>query len=712
MLIAHILRKMLASVGGAGVGGGLQPLPAVQGAGAVGMRAPQFEARGNVNVGPASQLKSIAGQVTSLEDQRGDLCGDPCLTIELSEKKSAAAVWDEENFSVIHLTAVDKNKKEVTRMPSSMSINGEKDYKVLKLHLANAAKQPPSRIPDGIIFGASDTTMSEFSLFPIPLLGKNKADVKAVNKSVKFVDTKKNSWGNLGVNLGVEYTPQELSSLIVTLWTDVFKKMTAGGQDKKSKKVKRLGVNIVVPSYFSQRERIAALYTVKEAGHTPKYVFSRALAAVVGSLRPMQGDSKLLQLTSNVAKRNGGKEPLVIFVHVDNFCTDIGLLSCEGADKANIAGNMLGFERVVLCSSAGSCKVDELVLIGNDKESINASVQREKMLRVPIETVLSDIQSILKNVEKGMVSAILCSGLTADESKKLSSSLDVPFVNLREGDIVAGGCFLAAAELESSKQYIAQEDEGWSILHCLPVGEECITSKIFLREQLYEGGEVKDFEFVEPASRLWKTDIGPARKGRQTLPRFKRSYEWGPIFDTFRKSGAVPPNHYALGWPKLTLVESMMGKPDVELIKEITPLYAKLADGKEVAISECVLSLSIDTNSGTVNISDTRKDSVPKIRSWYWLLLQIGCVVALIIIAVLSLYYYSDIVSAYNYSKDKAWLTDFYEQNAPEKLTNDPLLIKTLMDKHHKKMFVLWRKLQQTYEVKWKPPYSIVEAEL
>ena len=120
LLIAHILRKMLASVGGAGVGGGLQPLPAVQGAGAVGMRAPQFEARGNVNVGPASQLKSIAGQVTSLEDQRGDLCGDPCLTIELSEKKSAAAVWDEENFSVIHLTAVDKNKKEVTRMPSSM----------------------------------------------------------------------------------------------------------------------------------------------------------------------------------------------------------------------------------------------------------------------------------------------------------------------------------------------------------------------------------------------------------------------------------------------------------------------------------------------------------------------------------------------------------------------------------------------------------------
>lgn len=311
-----------------------------------------------------------------------------------------------------------------------------------------------------------------------------------------------------------------------------------------------------------------------------------------------------------------------------------------------------------------------------------------------------------------MVSAILCSDLTADESKKLSSSLDVPFVNLREGDIVAGGGFLAAAELESSKQYIAQEDEGWSILHCLPVGEECITSKIFLREQLYEGGEVKDFEFVEPASRLWKTDIGPARKGRQTLPRFKRSYEWGPIFDTFRKSGAVPPNHYALGWPKLTLVESMMGKPDVELIKEITPLYAKLADGKEVAISECVLSLSIDTNSGTVNISDTRKDSVPKIRSWYWLLLQISCVVALIIIAVLSLYYYSDIVSAYNYSKDKAWLTDFYEQNAPEKLTNDPLLIKTLMDKHHKKMFVLWRKLQQTYEVKWKPPYSIVEAEL
>ena len=249
------------------------------------------------------------------------------------------------------------------------------------------------------------------------------------------------------------------------------------------------------------------------------------------------------------------------------------------------------------------------------------------------------------------------------------------------------------------------------ILHCLPIGEEYITSKIFLREQLYEGGEVKDIEFMEPESRVWKTDTGPPRKGRKTLPKIERVYTWGPVLDIFRKKGAVPPNHYALGWPKLTLVESKEGKSE-EVIKKITPLCSKLDDGKEVAITECTLFLSIDTNSGTANISERSKDSVSNARSWYWLLFQVGCVVALIIIAILLLYYSSDIISAYNYRKDEAWLRDFYEKNAPEKLEGDPMMIKNLMDKHYKKMFVLWRKLQQTYEVKWKPPYSIVEAEL
>ena len=203
------------------------------------------------------------------------------------------------------------------------------------------------------------------------------------------------NWGDLGVNLSSEYTPQELSSLIVTLWVEAFKKKSAEADTgKKGKKSKRLCVNIVVPSYFSQRERKAALCVVKEAGHTPKYAFPRALAAVMGALRPMQkGErSKLLQLTLDKAKNNEGKEPLVMFVHMDNYSTEIGLLSCEGAERAKKVGNMFGFERVVLCTSTGTCKINELVCQGNDEESIKLRTQCERTMRTPLETVVTDVK--------------------------------------------------------------------------------------------------------------------------------------------------------------------------------------------------------------------------------------------------------------------------------------------------------------------------------
>ena len=188
----------------------------------------------------------MAGHATSLEDQRGDFSGDPCFTIELSELSSAASAWDEEGFSAVTLTTVDKDSKEVSRMSSSISISSEKEYKVLKSHLSNATKHPPSRVPDGIVFGASDTTISKFSLYPIPLLGKDKTDVIVDNQNelVPFTTSEKNSWGDLGVRLSSEYTPQELASLIVTLWVEALKTKLESGGDKRNKKSKRVGVNL------------------------------------------------------------------------------------------------------------------------------------------------------------------------------------------------------------------------------------------------------------------------------------------------------------------------------------------------------------------------------------------------------------------------------------------------------------------------------------
>jgi hypothetical protein len=117
----------------------------------------------------------------------------------------------------------------------------------------------------------------------------------------------------------------------------------------------------------------------------------------------------------------------------------------------------------------------------------------------------------------------------------------------------------------------------------------------------------------------------------------------------------------------------------------------------------------MDASTGTVVISSSKKNSIRSIKSWYWFVFQITLSIIVIIGLILTFIYYDKIIDAYNYSLDSRWLKDFYEKNAPEKLKTDPLFIQKVMDKNKKQMFVLWRKLEKTYSVKWAPPYSIIE---
>jgi hypothetical protein len=127
-------------------------------------------------------------------------------------------------------------------------------------------------------------------------------------------------------------------------------------------------------------------------------------------------------------------------------------------------------------------------------------------------------------------------------------------IQLRELDVSTGGCLLAAAELESSKLYVPSKDkEGeWTILYCLPVGEEVVSTSIKLKDQLHDNSKIDELVYLHPNSRLWKADMGPVRQGVHKNPKLLRKYIWGPILDIFRKS---PPIHYLPKWPKVSIVE-------------------------------------------------------------------------------------------------------------------------------------------------------------
>jgi len=151
------------------------------------------------------------------------------------------------------------------------------------------------------------------------------------------------------------------------------------------------------------------------------------------------------------------------------------------------------------------------------------------------------------------------------------------------------------------------------------------------------------------------------------------------------------------------------------ILKELTPLYRtnlKGASGSEIGdvISESLLSLSIDPVSGTVYVSENKKDSIKNIRDWYFLIFQIVTFLFIVVTLILTFLYFETIADTYNYYRDSYWLKDFYEKNAPEKLKNDPGIIRKLLLKNKKQMFLLWRKLEKTYSVKWSPPYSILES--
>jgi hypothetical protein len=44
-----------------------------------------------------------------------------------------------------------------------------------------------------------------------------------------------------------------------------------------------------------------------------------------------------------------------------------------------------------------------------------------------------------------------------------------------------------------------------------------------------------------------------------------------------------------------------------------------------------------------------------------------------------------------------------------QKLESDSELVEKTLRKYGKDMFLLWRKLEKTYKIKWKPPATILD---
>ena len=113
-----------------------------------------------------------------------------------------------------------------------------------------------------------------------------------------------------------------------------------------SKSNKRVGVNIVIPSYFTQCQRLAVVQSVKESHHSVRHIFPRALAAVAGALytfsekQTVKDDvnkSKLQDILDKVYKIKK-IEPVVLFIMIKDSSFEIGVVKCEGFERARETG--------------------------------------------------------------------------------------------------------------------------------------------------------------------------------------------------------------------------------------------------------------------------------------------------------------------------------------------------------------------------------------
>jgi hypothetical protein len=157
----------------------------------------------------------------------------------------------------------------------------------------------------------------------------------------------------------------------------------------------------------------------------------------------------------------------------------------------------------------------------------------------------------------------------------------------------------------------------------------------------------------------------------------------------------------AAEYPKVVVVEKVRGTWTQVL--ELSPLSSSRG-----AVTEATLTLKLNTSMGSVQAIEKKGESVASARSshWGWLKVLVGVLAVLLLIG--GGVVYQQMRARAEVLSHEAWLREFYQLHAPEKLNEADVVSRTIK-KYEGKLFLLWRKLEKTYKVKWRAPDSIKE---
>ena len=458
-------------------------------------------------------------------------------------------------------------------------------------------------------------------------------------------------------------------------------KREEGKKKGKKSKVKQT-VTLVLPTTGTQVDVKAAQKLATEAGCALKNVFSRSVAEVAGLLS--------LELDHTADTKSGSllaQRLLLADKDDDHICMHVrreadgnlsgAVVACEGSKVAKKRGNLLGLSRMV-----------------------NKKVVRAAAGAAAADVLLELQEYCIASCDGVAACCVILSGevVASAFTEKQKSSLH--FYSAGDRDAVRGGCVLSAAELESSKQYINHEQDGWVLAYQLPVADSFLTEEIGLFEVASASQtptHVAEPLFA-PRQRLWKQEQGSIRVGSQLLSlSVSRQYKYGSPYSTRNDGGS---------YPRLQLARRSASGDSWEPLGD--PFSPLRDPASQQAHSSCTVNISMDPHSGSSNVAITRGDSVLDVKARHYFWLQVAAFFAGIVGLVGMYFAYARWSQAWEVHSHRQWLLDFYRANAPDKLKDGALIEKTLV-KYKDKMFVLWRTLERTYNVKIKKPYGIVD---
>jgi len=615
-----------------GAGGVLHYQPAPQ----------QFRAPGGDQAGAAGPSLGQPGggrgvAASGLGDSRGALTGDRCITLAWNHGSQCldVAVWDEE-------------RSECEQVPSQSAL-----VSVTAAGAAKLASLPPTKtsldaLPEGVATvngsdgaeivvraldeystGAQKTTAHGCTIDPALLLSH------AVLKSVEV--------GAATAEAGAQQQQQQQGKK----------------KKSKSKAVNPLGrgITVVLPCSYSYEQSFRVAKLLQGAGLTVKNIFNSGIAAVAFQL-------VMTRISLDLANKD--EALLVAYVSLDKAAgrAESCLVRCE---LRSLPGQ----------SKSGSKEVSRLSCLavgqGND-----------------VASALADLGAASSS---GEIRVIVCGGADATaaaaETKGRKGVEEV--IKASAGDAVKGGCFLSAAELDSSKQYLQQGDGTWTVMYQLPVGDGLLVADVALRVQQSEKDPGTTEEVFSAGTKLVKRDVGATSA--------KLALEPAPavVKRDFKCKG---PDDAGL-WPKVTVLcrAARSSSSEWRECDVVLPLAAQGSGSGGVETSVLVLALDPATGLARPAVQRGRLLSTLRQTRQFWfktILYILGTVlVAAGIKGALVWSEHRDVQNKVD------WLSEFYREHAPEKLEN-MTHIRLAVNRYKGKLWVLQRSLEDKYKVKMK----------